>query len=139
MNFFKKRWYIIPAFIVVGLIAMAYVNYTHKPAEYLQAEQLIENQLFVALGVESLEFVRTFTGRDSALVILDYMETLPPEKQLVDLLSKEWDLIDYYDQRKTVKLGEVWKAKLENGKIVFMLSVDGEFVGLLDNRYSVSY
>lgn len=134
MNFFKKRWYIIPAFIVVGLIAMAYVNYTHKPAEYLQAEQLIEDELFVALGVESLEFVRTFTGRDSALIILDYMETLPPAEKAIG-----WDYVHYYDKRKTMEIGEVWKAKLENGRIVFILSVDGEFVGLLDNRYSVSY
>lgn len=130
----KKLWYLIPGFIAGGLLALAYINYSQKPAEYLQAEQLIENQLFVALEVESLEFVRTFTGRDSALIILDYMETLPQSESVAG-----WDFVHYYDQRKTMEIGEVWKAKLENGRIAHLLKIDGEFVGVLGNRYSVSY
>lgn len=128
----KKFWYLIPGLIAGGILALVYINYTHKPAEYLQAEEVIENSLLISFDVEELEFVRTFTGRDSALIILEYMETLPRSESVAG-----WDFVHYYNQRKTVKLGEVWKAKLENGRIVFMLSIDGKFVGVLDNRYSI--
>jgi hypothetical protein len=128
----KKLLYVVVGLIAGVLLTLAYINYSQKPAEYLQAEQLIEDQLLLALEVESMEFVRTFTGRDSALIILDYMETLPQSERVAG-----WDFVHYYNERKTMEIGEVWKAKLENGRIVFMLSVDGEFVGLLNNRYSV--
>lgn len=131
----KKLWYLIPSLIAGGILALVYINYTNKPLEYLQAEQFIEDELLVVVKIESMEFVRTFTGRDSALIILDKMDRLPNELKLVDLLKDEWDLVHYYDQRKTMQIGEIWKAKLENRNIVYLLKTNGEFSGFVNNLY----
>lgn len=131
----KKLWYLIPSLIAGGILALVYINYTNKPLEYLQAEQFIEDELLVVVKIESMEFVRTFTGRDSALIILDKMDRLPNELKLVDLLKDEWNLVHYYDQRKTMQIGEIWKAKLENRNIVYLLKTNGEFSGFVNNLY----